>query len=197
MALDAESVYIGLADQSSATGAISSGAVIAAANVPTTFTAATAAIAAFTASGYVSEDGLTLSTDYSTTDVKEWNGATVRKLLESFDGTLSFSLIQTDEAGWAQAFGAENITTVAADNSHGKQLHISLGAHLPAPKAWAFKMKDGDAKFLVLVCNGQITAVDDITFNATEPIALPCTLSCYDDGTGESIHIFTDDGKTL
>ena len=196
MALDATAVYIGLADQTSASGAISSGTVIDAASVPSTFSDAETAISAFTASGYVSEDGLTLSTDYNTTDVKEWNGATVRKLLESFDGTLQFSLIQTDEAGWKQAFGAENVTVTAANASHGKQLHIGLGTHLPEPKAWAFKMKDGDAKFLVLVCNGQITAVDDITFNATEAIALPCTLSCYDDGTGESIHIFTDDGKT-
>lgn len=194
MALDATAVYIGLADQTSVSGAISSGALVQ--TIPATFADAVTAASSFTASGYVSEDGLTLSTDYSTTDVKEWNGATVRKLLESFDGTLAFSLIQTDEEGWSQAFGAENVTATAATASHGKQLHIALGTHLPEPKSWCFKMKDGDAKFLIFVPNGQITAVDDITFNATEAIALPCTLSCYDDGTGESIHIFTDDGKT-
>ena len=32
--------------------------------------------------------------------------------------------------------------------------------------------------------------------SATEAIALPITISCYDDGTGNSIYIFFDDGKS-
>lgn len=197
MALDATKVYIGLADQSAAVGAISSGTLIDADDIPTTMSEAETLAATFTSSGYVSEDGLTLSTDYSTADIKEWNGALVRRILESFDGTLSWTLIQMDADGWKQAFGEENVSVTPAGYGHGEQITISLGAHLPAPKSWCFKMKDGDAKILIFVPNGQITSVDDITFNATEAIALPVTLSTYDDGEGESILIFTDDGAPL
>ena len=48
---------------------------------------------AFTGDEYVSEDGLTLSPSISTTDIKDWSGSTVRKVLESFDGTLSWTMI--------------------------------------------------------------------------------------------------------
>ena len=43
---------------------------------------------AFTGDEYVSEDGLTLTPSMSTTEIKDWSGSTVRKVLESFDGTL-------------------------------------------------------------------------------------------------------------
>lgn len=192
MALDASKVLIGLADQSATTGAISYGDIVT--TIPTSMATAITAAESFTASGYVSEDGLSLATDYSTNDVKEWNGATVRKLLESFDGTLSWSLIQMDAAGWQQAFGEENVEVTPANTQHGEQIHIKLGTHLPEPKSWCFKMKDGDARIVIFVPRGQVTSVDEITFNSTEVVALPIELSCYDDGTGESIHIFTDDG---
>ena len=197
MALDATKVYIGLADQSAAAGAIYSGTLIDPDDIPTTFSEAETLAGAMTSSGYVSEDGLTLSTDYSTSDIREWNGALVRRILESFDGTLSWTLIQLDAEGWKQAFGEENVSVTPATALAGEQISISLGSHLPNPKSWCFKMKDGDAKIIIFVPNGQITAVDDITFNATEAIALPVTLSTYDDGDGESILIFMDDGAPL
>ena len=52
---------------------------------------------AFTGDEYVSEDGLTLAPSVSTTDIKDWSGATVRKVLESFDGTLNWTMISTNE----------------------------------------------------------------------------------------------------
>ena len=55
-------------------------------------------------------------------------------------------------------------------------------------------MKDGDARFLVLIPNGQVTSGVDITFAANEAISLPIEISANDDGTGNSIYIFTDDG---
>lgn len=192
MALNAAKVLIGTADQQNATGAVLSGAPLS--TIPTTFAEAETAIAALTASGYVSEDGVELGNDMSTADIREWNRNIVRKLLESYDGTLTFSLIQQDEESWKQAVGASNVGKTAATTTHGEQLRIALGAHLPDPQAWAFKIKDGDARAIIVVPNGQVTALDAITFNATSAIALPITVSAYDDGTGNSIYIFTDDG---
>jgi hypothetical protein len=57
-------------------------------------------------------------------------------------------------------------------------------------------MKDGDMKMIVLIPNGQVTSGVDITFAANSAINLPITISANDDGTGESIHIYTDDGVT-
>ena len=162
------------------------------ATVPTDFS--TALTADFVCLGYISEDGASLSTSVSTTDIREWNRAAVRRLLEEFDGTITLTLIQLDEESAIQCFGKDNVSKVAANTTHGEQLHIKLGAHLGEQQAWALRMKDGDAKFIVLVPNGQVTSGVDITFAANSAINLPITISANDDGTGESIHIYTDDG---
>jgi len=194
MGINAKEVFVGLADQSTTTGALSRGAVIAGANVPADIDAAITAITNFASSGYISEDGATLTTDISTTDLKEWNKNTVRRLLDSFDGTVSLTLIQLDEEGAKQCFGEDAVTVTAATSTKGKRMKIAIGASLPEPQAWALRMKDGDARMLVLIPNGQVTSGVEITFVANDAIKLPVTISANDDGTGHSMYIFTDDG---
>jgi hypothetical protein len=193
MTINAAKVLVGTADQQNTTGAIRSGDLVE--EAPANFTAADTAAAALEGSGYVSEDGIELSTDLSTNDIREWNHATVRKVLDTFDGTITFSLIQQDYESWCQAVGEENVTQVAATTTHGEQLRIALGAHLAPERSWAFMMKDGDTRVIIFIPRGQITAMDAITFSATDAVAIPLTLSAYDDGSGESIYIFIDDGK--
>jgi len=192
MGINAKQVRVGLADQSSTSGALSRGDVIS--TIPADIDAALTAIAAFSSSGYISEDGASLSTTKGVTPIREWNRASVRRILEDFDGTVSLSLIQLDEEGAKQAFGEDNVSVTAATSTHGTQLKIALGATLDDPQAWALRMKDGDARMLVLVPNGQVTSGVDITFVANQAIQLPVTISANDDGTGHSIYIFTDDG---
>lgn len=150
----------------------------------------------FTGDEYVSEDGLTLAPSMSTTDIKDWSGATVRKVLESFDGTLSWTMISTNEGALGVAFGDDNITTNAATTTHGKQVQAALGAHLPDAQSWVFLMKDGDARIVILVPNGQVTEVGEVTFASNSAVGWNVTLSCYPDSDGECIYIMTDDGVT-
>lgn len=192
MGINAKQVRVGLADQSSTSGALSRGNVIS--TIPADIDAAITAISSFSSSGYISEDGASLSTTKGVTPIREWNRAAVRRILEDFDGTVSLSLIQLDEEGAKQAFGEDNVSVTAATSTHGTQLKIALGATLDEPQAWALRMKDGDARMLVLVPNGQVTSGVDITFVANQAIQLPVTISANDDGTGHSIYIFTDDG---
>lgn len=150
----------------------------------------------FTGDEYVSEDGLTLTPSMSTTDIKDWSGATVRKVLESFDGTLSWTMISTNEGALGVTFGDDKITTNAAATTHGKQVQAALGAHLPDAQSWVFLMKDGDARIVILVPNGQVTEVGEVTFASNAAVGWNVTLSCYPDSDGECIYIMTDDGVT-
>lgn len=149
---------------------------------------------AFTGDEYVSEDGLTLTPSMSTTEIKDWSGSTVRKVLESFDGTLSWTMISTNESAMGVAFGADYVEANAAAKTHGKQTRVSLGAHLPEAQSWVFLMKDGDARIVILVPNGQVTEVGEVTFAANAAVGWNVTLSCYPDESGECIYIMTDDG---
>ena len=149
---------------------------------------------AFTGDEYVSEDGLTLTPAMSTTDIKDWSGATVRKVLESFDGTLSWTMISTNASALGIAFGADHVTTQAAAAAHGAQIRAELGAHIPEARSWVFLMKDGDARIVIVVPNGQVTEVGEVTFASNAAVGWNVTLSCYPDESGECIYVMTDDG---
>ena len=152
---------------------------------------------AFTGNEYVSEDGLTLTPTMNTTDIKDWSGATVRKLVSSFDGTLGWSMISTNANQMKLTFGEEYVTTEAATTTHGNQVKAALGAHLPDPRAWLFLMKDGDARMVIAVPNGQITELGEVTFNSTNAVGWGVTLSTYPDENGHNAYILTDDGQVI
>lgn len=165
--------------------------------IPTLASITKAAVAldqAFTGDEYVSQDGLTLAPSMSTTEIKDWSGATVRKVLEDFDGTLSWTMISTNAGALAIAFGADHVTTAAATTTHGAQVQAALGAYLPEEQAWVFLMKDGDARIVIAVPDGQITEVGEVTFASNTAVGWQVTLSCYPDASGNSIYIMTDDG---
>ena len=149
---------------------------------------------AFKGNEYVSEDGLTLAPNISTSDIKDWSGTTVRKVLESFDGTLSWTMISTNAEAMKVAFGSENVTENAATSEHGTQTSTALGAELPERQSFVFLMKDGDARIVILVPEGQVTEISEVTFASNAAVGWGVTLSCYPDSNNKSIYIMTDDG---
>lgn len=149
---------------------------------------------AFVSSGYITSDGLALTPDRSTSDITDWSGASVRTLLESFNATIKWSEMQMSYEALVRAFGKDNVTRTAADSTHGERITIKVNASLPEPRVHAFRIKDGKARVLIVAPNSQVTAVDEIGFSASAAIALPITLSCHPDESGNSVYIYTDDG---
>lgn len=190
MAIDATKVLVGAPDQSATVGAVN--------YAPTNTTLPTDASSAlgqgFTKCGYVSEDGLVISTDYGTKEIKDWSKSTVRTLLDEFTGEVTFSFIQTDYESLCAIFGTENVVKTDATSSHGTQITVKIGAHIAGAKAYVFNMKDGNAKVRVVLPNATPTLNGDLTFNAGDAINWSVKLTCGADVNGESIYIYTDDG---
>lgn len=190
MAIDATKVLVGAPDQSATVGAVN--------YAPTNTTLPTDASSAlgqgFTKCGYVSEDGLVISTDYGTKQIKDWSKSTVRTLLDEFTGEVTFSFIQTDYESLCAIFGTENVVKTDATSSHGTQITVKIGAHIAGAKAYVFNMKDGNAKVRVVLPNATPTLNGDLTFNAGDAINWSVKLTCGADVNGESIYIYTDDG---
>ena len=194
---EVKDVRVGLPEQG-VTGAIKSAPIGTALPDLTDITKAAVALnSAFQGNEFVSEDGLTLSPSMSTNDIKDWSGATVRKLLSSFDGTLAWAMISTNAEQMKIAFGEKYVETKAATAAHGNQTKAALGAHLPEHRSWVFLMKDGDARMVVVVPDGQVTELNDVTFNSTSAVGWGVTLATYPDEHGNSIYILTDDGQVL
>lgn len=189
MAVNPNDVYVGAPDQAT------TGAVATAPYGTTLPTDATSSLNnAFVYGGYVTEDGVKLSQDYSTKDIFAWGGASVRKILDTFTGEISYSEMETNETTLVRLFGSDYVTKTAATTTAGTKLGLKIGAHLPAEQSFVFNMKDGDKKMRIVIPRGRVANYDDVQFVHNDAVSWGVTISCLDDGTGNCIYVYTDDG---
>lgn len=149
---------------------------------------------AFTSSGYVTNDGVKLTPERSTTDITDWSGALVRRILETFNGTLAWGHLETNEESLKTYFGDDNVAVKVATLTSGTQITAALGAYEMPRKSWLFRIKDGARRVLIVVPDGQVTDQGEVSFTKTGAITWPVTLSTYPDAQGNNIYIITDDG---
>lgn len=160
-----------------------SGGILAAPLGTTRPTDATTALdPAYASLGYVSEDGVTESSERSTEDIRAWGGRKVRTVQTEYGSTLSFTLIESRKAETLKfIFGEENVTVTATSIKvlrNEKTLpHLQVVAD----------MLDEDAGRRLDAGYGQVTEVGDISFVDGEAIAYEVTLSCDPDDDGNTI----------
>ncbi|MFJ4166288.1 hypothetical protein ACIPY5_12090 [Microbacterium sp. NPDC089698] len=150
--------------------------------------------AAFAASGYVSDKGLSLTPNRATKDIKDWSNTVIRKVLDSFDNELEWENLETNEASLKTYWGDANVTVTAATATTGTQTKTAVNSEDLPHKAWAFKIKDGARKVLIVIPDGQVTSQNKIDFVRTDAIKWGVKLTTYPDATGNHIYIYTDDG---
>lgn len=189
MAVDAKNVLVGGPDQAT-TGAILSGGPTAV--LPTKPGEAPAT--GWTDSGYISEDGLTMTPERSMAGIKDWSGATVKEALEEFNGTLAWAHLETNEAALKNYFGDDNVTITPATSTTGKIIKATMGATEMPRKPWQFRVKDGKAKVLIVVPDGQVSEQGEVSFVKSGAITWPVTLKTFPDAAGKNIYVYTDDG---
>lgn len=193
MALNAKHVYAPAPNQSSTTGAVA----VAPTNTTPPTDATTTLPGTWEDSGYVDENGISITVNRSTTPIRDWSKSAVRNLLTEFSGSIAIGFLQVDEWSAKRVFGSTNVTKTAATTTKGELIKVQIGAELPPIESWCFNMKDGDARIRVYVPRGQITEVNTMDYKPDAGHVIGGTLQCYDDGTGHSITVFYDDGTKL
>lgn len=146
--------------------------------------------AEFVQAGYVSEDGVSLSADYSTTDIKDWSKSTIRTVLDEFTGEISFQFMQTDLETLQILFGEDNVV------ASGKNITVKMNSALPPRRTFVFDVKDGGNLVRVIALDAQPVLDGEISFNASDVIMFGVKLSCLrDDTTGDNVLILTNTGE--
>lgn len=191
--VNSNDVYLLGPDQSTTTGALMKGT--SSASAPTD--ARTALGTGWSsAAGYISESGITLNINRSTTALKDWGLNTVRVATTDFTTNITGEFLQMDGDTATTLFGATNVTVTAATSSKPANVKISIGPDMPPAGKFCFNMKDGDRRGRIYIPNGQITQVGSPTFVPGAGNVWPFTLECYDDGTGHSVYVHMDNGVT-
>ncbi|QTV79486.1 hypothetical protein [Microbacterium sp. NIBRBAC000506063] len=189
MSVNSSNVYVGAPDQA-VTGAILTGPETDV--IPDTIDDFT--FEGLDSSGYVGEDGVTITPTESTESIKDWSLKVIRKILTEFDSTIAWAHLELNEAALKNYMGEDNVDVTEATVSAGTLTRAAIAGEMRPVKAWYFKIKDGTRRALVFVPHGQVTDRGEISLLASQAITLPVTLTTYPDAAGKNIYIYLDDG---
>lgn len=160
--------------------------------------AATPLDAAFLAAGYIGEDGLTEATDRSTEKVKAWGGDIVKVLQTDFSVTYSFTFLESLNGDVLKAvYGDQNVTTTPPTTEAGTLHAVKVNSDVLPHKAFVFEVKDGDARIRIVVPDGQVTEVSEVTYSDSEVVGYTVTVEAFrDPDAGANALKYIDNGKT-
>lgn len=143
--------------------------------------------------GDVSDAGITLTFDKSTTNLRNWANQLKRTVLTEHAETVQAPIMDTTKEVLETVLGEGSVTETAASSTHGKLYKASLTqSSLPPEEAYLFLMKDDDDAIALGCTKGQITSMDAITFAPGATINWVPTITALDEGW----QIILDDGQT-
>jgi hypothetical protein len=149
----------------------------------------------FVGAGYIGEDGVTEATDRSTDKIRAWGGDTVKIVQSEFSVTYQFSFIEALNSGALKAaYGDDNVVTTDGTPTTGTLNTVKINSKTLPHKSLVFEIRDGLAKIRIVVPDGQVTEVGEVTYNDSDVVAYQVTVEAFPDASGNNAYKYLDDG---
>lgn len=159
----------------SATGGVAAGPLDS--TLPTDAT--TALPSGITALGLVGDEGVSLTRERSTDDIRAWGGLIARTVQTEFSETATLQFLESDKAEvLKEVYGEDNVTVT------GGNIAIKHNEQTLPSRVFVFDMKDGDKRRRLVLPNAQITATEDIAYVHSDVIRYGVTITAYPDEAG-------------
>lgn len=142
--------------------------------------ASTALSSAFKLLGYLSEDGLTNTTDTDTTEIKDANGTTVMKVITSYAESYQFALLEVLRAEAAKMRYNTGAVT-------GTDKSMTIKHQMPSDEDFVLVFEiamSGDVKDRLVIGNGTRAEFGDRQVHAGDAQVYDVTVSANDMGNG-------------
>ena len=142
--------------------------------------ASTALPNAFKLLGYLSDDGLTITTDTDTTEVKDANGQTVMKVITSYAESYQFSMLEVLRAEAAKLRYNEDAVT-------GSDKSMTIKHQIPSGEGFVLVFEiamTGNVKDRLVIGNGTRAEFGDRQVHAGDAQVYDVTVSANDMGNG-------------
>lgn len=141
---------------------------------------ATALPSAYKLLGYLSEDGLTNTTDTDTTEIKDANGTTVMKIITSYAESYQFALLEVLRAEAAKLrYNSDAVT--------GNDKSMTIKHQMPSDEDFVLVFEiamSGDVKDRLVIGNATRAEFGDRQVHAGDPQVYDITVSANDMGNG-------------
>lgn len=123
--------------------------------------------------GYISEDGVTITTDTDTEDRKDWSGSLIRSELTSFSMSMKTTFLESRESVLKTVFGDGNVAV------EGKVRVTRVNQNFTSGHAFVFEhVIGGDIVRRTIVEHGVINERDDIELNSSDLLGYSPTIKC-------------------
>lgn len=151
--------------------------------------ATTSLNAAFKSLGYISEDGVTNTISRDADEIKAWGGDTVLKPQTGFSDEFGMTFIESLNIDVLKAVFGDSAVT-GASLSAGVKVSVN-SAELP-PAEWVIEtvLSGGNIRRLVIP-NGQITEIGEITYTDGEAVGYEVTITAYPDASSNTHYEYT------
>lgn len=141
---------------------------------------ATALPSAYKLLGYLSEDGLTNTTDTDATEIKDANGTTVMKIITSYAESYQFALLEVLRAESAKLrYNSDAVT--------GTDKSMTIKHQMPSDEDFVLVFEiamSGDVKDRLVIGNATRAEFGDRQVHAGDPQVYDITVSANDMGNG-------------
>jgi hypothetical protein len=144
--------------------------------------ATTALGAAFVDHGWLGEGGITLTLNRDTTKHHSFGGDVVKVTQDNYEESLQLTLLETDPDVLRTVFGDTNVTQSATGGD--RIITVNHGSLMLPRSAFVVEVIDGAKVRRIVVQEGQVTSVGDITYVHTDLLSYQITIDCYKPATG-------------
>ena len=149
--------------------------------------ATTALAAGFTNLGYVSDDGLKQNITRDIEKIKAWGGDTIMTSQTEFGEEFTFTLLQPLNVYVRKvAYGDANVSGTLANGI----TTLVNSKELPA-KAWAIELLFNGAVSRIVIPNGKVTEVGEISYVDDDTVGYEVTITALPDSSGNCSYEYT------
>lgn len=167
------------------------------ATLPTTsYTALVGGTGGLADLGYIDENGLKQKEDRTNTDVFAWGGDLIGTLQDKYSRTMTFKLMQFNNAAVQSAsHGIGNVSVTAATTTNGNEIAVKLNATLLDTRAWVFDGIYGVQLCRIVIPIGRVVSVGDVDMTHKAFSTVECTLKAYPDANKNHGYMYLNDGQ--
>lgn len=147
------------------------------------------ALTSFVQLGYVSEAGVVNSNSPESDTTKAWGGDIVLNLQTGKDDTFHFTLIESlNEDVLKTIYGTSNVKEITVGESTDAHTETMITANSDDQEnaAWVIDMILGEKLKRIVIPNGKITELGDITYSDSDAIGYEITISAVPDEDGNT-----------
>lgn len=147
--------------------------------------------------GFADDTGLKQRETRSTTDVFVWGGDLAGTLQTQYDRTMMFRLMQIRNVEVLKAsFGIANVSVVAANSTHGKEIAVKFNPRLMDTRSWVFDAIYADSLVRIVIPIGRVVTIGEIDMTHKAYMTTECTLKAYPDSNKNHGYMYLNDGVT-